>query len=385
MSGGWVAEPAEPRMDADLGSVPPRIEFVGTLMIAQIGRWQELAGRLDRPPVADGEIVFDLTRTERLDTAGAWFLLDLRMRLEGEGATVRIEFADPSQIALIEVVESSLPEVAPPDPPERGLVPWLAVVGKATIGAWTTAIEMSNLLGGVVTRLSAVLLRPWRLRWISLVHHMQAAGLDAVPIVSLMSFLIGIVLAFQGAVQLRQFGAEIFVVDLLAISILRELGVLLTAIIVAGRSGSAFTAAIGSMKMSEEIDAMRTLGLDPVSVLVLPRVLSLVLMLPVLAFIADISGLVGGALMAWAELGISPGMFTARLWDETDVWNFVIGIVKAPFFAVTIALVGCYEGLKVEGNAESLGSRTSRSVVEAIFLVIVMDAIFSVFFATVGL
>ena len=208
--------------------------------------------------------------------------------------------------------------------------------------------------------------------------------MNAVPIVALMGFLIGIVIAYQGADQLRQFGAEVYVVDLISISVLRELGILLTAIIVAGRSASAFTAAIGSMKMREEVDAMRTLGLDPIEVLVLPRVLALFLMLPVLGLIADLAGLLGGVLMSWFTLGISPGMFRTRLLD-VDVTHFLVGIAKAPFFAVIIGVIGCFQGLQVEGNAESLGQLTSRAVVQAIFMVILADSTFSIFFATVGL
>jgi phospholipid/cholesterol/gamma-HCH transport system permease protein len=214
---------------------------------------------------------------------------------------------------------------------------------------------------------------------------MQEAGLNAVPIAALMAFLIGIVLAYMGAVQLRQFGAEIFVVDLIAIAVLRELGILLTAIIVAGRSASAFTASIGSMKMREEIDAMRTLGLDPVQILVVPRVLALLITLPLLGVIANFAGLLGGAVMAWLELGVSPAMFYTRLVDQVNVWNYLVGLIKAPFFAVIIAMIGCHHGLKVGGNAESLGRLTSASVVLAIFLVIVVDAIFAIFFATVNL
>ena len=199
-----------------------------------------------------------------------------------------------------------------------------------------------------------------------------------------MGFLIGVVIAYQGADQLRQFGAEVFVVDLIAISVMRELGVLLTAIIVAGRSASSFTAAIGSMKMREEVDAIRTLGLDPVEVLVLPRVLGLLLMLPVLTFIADLAGLLGGAVMSWATLGISPGVFRTRLFD-TDVSHFLVGMSKAPFFAVIIGVIGCFQGLQVEGNTESLGRLTSRAVVQAIFTVIVADAAFSIIYAAVGI
>jgi len=199
-----------------------------------------------------------------------------------------------------------------------------------------------------------------------------------------MAFLIGIVLAFQGAAQLRQFGAEIFVVELIAISVLRELGILLTAIIVAGRSGAAFTAAIGSMKMREEIDAQRTLGLDPIEILVVPRVLALLITLPILGFVADVMGLVGGATMAWIELGISPGTFTTRLREEVDIWHALTGLIKAPFFALVIGIVGCHQGFAVGGNAESLGRLTSRSVVVSIFMVIVIDALFSIFFQLVG-
>jgi phospholipid/cholesterol/gamma-HCH transport system permease protein len=214
---------------------------------------------------------------------------------------------------------------------------------------------------------------------------MQEVGLNAVPIVALMGFLIGIVLAFQGAVQLRQFGAEIFVVDLIAVSVLRELGILLTAIIVAGRSGSAFTASIGSMKVREEIDAMRTLGLDPIEVLVLPRVLALIIMLPILGLIANIFALLGGGLMSWAELGISPSMFLTRFVENTDVWHLAVGLIKAPFFAFIISIVGCWQAMQVGGSSESVGRRTTQSVVQSIFLVIVADACFSVFFAEIGI
>jgi phospholipid/cholesterol/gamma-HCH transport system permease protein len=297
----------------------------------------------------------------------------------------RIEGATKAQSALLETVEASLPEGPVPDRPRPGLRDRIADFGEGTAAAGRTAVEIIALLGAVIARVAALAIHPGRLRFTSLVHHMQEAGLNAVPIVSLMAFLIGIVLAFQGATQLRQFGAEVFVVDLIALSVLRELGILLTAIIVAGRSASAFTAAIGSMKMREEIDAMRTLGLDPIEVLVLPRILALVIMLPILGFIADISGLLGGALMSWIELGISPGMFQARLLDATDATHYLTGLSKAPFFAVIIGLIGCYQGLKVEGNAESLGRLTSKSVVLAIFMVIVADALFSIFFAMVGL
>ncbi|MFO1142900.1 MAG: ABC transporter permease [Amaricoccus sp.] len=332
-----------------------------------------------------GPVVLDLSALDGFDTSGAWVIADLRRRLEGEGVKVEVEGVREGWQPLLDTVQKALPaEVAPP-PKHHSLLTWVEDVGRNTADAWVVAGEIVGLLGAIVAATGKAIVRPWRLRFTSLVFHMQEVGLNAVPIASLMVFLIGVVLAFQGATMLRQFGAEIFVVDLIAISILRELGVLLTAIIVAGRSASAFTASIGSMKMREEIDAMRTLGLDPVEVLVLPRVLALILTLPLLAFVADIAGLIGGAAMSWISLGVSPGAFTTRLQDAGYGWHFAIGIIKAPFFALIIGLIGCYEGLMVEGNAESLGRNTSTSVVLAIFLVILADAAFSIFFSLVGL
>lgn len=332
----------------------------------------------------DTEVVLDLGEVDRLDTAGAWLIADFESRARAAGGRITVRGGTDLQNGLLETVRQNLPkEVAKPEEP-RGFVQMLEQLGRATAGTFATFVEVVSFFGAFVACLGGVLRHPSRLRLPALVFHMQEVGLKAVPIVVLMAFLIGVVLAFQGATQLRQFGAEIFVVDLIAISILRELGILLTSIIVAGRSGAAFTSAIGSMKMREEIDAMHTLGIDPMEVLVLPRVLALILMLPVLGFIANIAGLLGGALMSWIELGVAPAMFKTRLVDNVDVVHFVVGMTKAPFFAVIIGIIGCYQGMKVEGNAESLGQLTSTSVVQSIFMVIVVDAIFSVFFAIVG-
>lgn len=333
---------------------------------------------------ARGAGIIDIAELDRLDTAGAWLLIDLQAQLATNGEAVEITGASNAQAALIETIRANLP---PADTQARGaatLADRLERLGRGTVEAWGTAVALTSFLGQTVATIAGIVVRPRRLRVTSLVHHCQEVGMNAVPIVALMAFLIGVVLAFQGAAQLRQFGAEVFVVDLIAISVLRELGILLTAIIVAGRSGSAFTAAIGSMKMREEIDAMRTIGLDPVAILVVPRVLALIVMLPVLGFIADIAGLIGGALMSWIELGVSPAVFQARLVSNTDVWHFAVGLIKAPFFALIIGVIGCYEGMKVGGDAESLGRLTSTSVVLSIFMVIVADAMFSIFFAVVG-
>lgn len=331
-----------------------------------------------------------LSAVTALDTAGAWLLLSHQAKVAAEGKTMTLTDASPAQALLLKAVAEAM---APPPRVRKRRVHHeaaddtmdaLAALGTGVSALGAKVSGSLGFLGLVIATLGRSLLHPRRLRLTALVHHMHQAGLNAVPIVALMGFLIGIVLAFQGATQLEQFGAEVFVVDLIAISILRELGVLLTAIIVAGRSASAFTAAIGSMKMREELDAMRVLGLDPIELLVLPRILALVILLPVLGFIADMAGLFGGGLMAWIDLGISPGQFRTQLLINTDVSHLLVGLSKAPVFAIIIGVVGCHQGLQVEGNTESLGSRTSRSVVLAIFLVIVADALFSVFFAVWG-
>ena len=228
-------------------------------------------------------------------------------------------------------------------------------------------------------------MRPHAIRWHALFTHMERAGIDALPIVGLISFLIGVVLAYQGADQLARFGAQIFTVNLVGYGVLREMGILLTAIIVAGRSGSAFTAQIGTMKVNEEIDAMRTIGLDPMEVLVVPRVLALVLMMPLLTFYADMMGLLGGAVMANVALDISFFQFARQLSEGVTIWSFWVGMIKAPIFAFIIAMVGCYEGLKVSRSAESVGQQTTASVVKSIFLVIVLDAFLSVLFSAIGI
>ena len=326
----------------------------------------------------------DIAGLSRMDTAGAWFIVDWQKRAEQRGIKVHLRGASPEQMQLIETVRQSMPPDDHRAPTPLSVADHFESYGRTVVSGYKMTVELVSFLGQVIATLGGIMRHPRRLRLTSVVHHCQEIGVSAVPIVALMAFLIGVVLAFQGSAQLRQFGAEVFVVDLIAISILRELGILLTSIIVAGRSGSAFTAAIGSMKMREEIDAMRTLGLDPVTILVVPRVLALMLMLPALGLIANISGLVGGALMSWIELGVSPAVFQSRLVSNTDVWHFAVGMIKAPFFALIIGIIGCYQGMKVGGDAESLGRLTSASVVLSIFMVIVVDAMFSIFFAVVG-
>jgi phospholipid/cholesterol/gamma-HCH transport system permease protein len=327
----------------------------------------------------------DLEALEALDTAGAWLLHRLEHNLESLGWRVELAGLGERHAALLAEIGRLR---APPPAPAAEINPFvrvLANLGRGTIAACAEALRLLSFFGQTMLALLRVLRRPRRLRLTSLTHHLEQTCVNALPVVGLISFLIGIVMAYQGADQLRRFGAEIFTVDLLAISALREIGILLTAVVVAGRSGSAFTAQIGMMKVNEEVDALRTLGLDPLEVLVLPRLLALMIALPLLAFFSDIMALFGGGVMCAFVLDISPDQYINRLSEAIWPRTFWVGIVKAPVFAFVIAMVGCYEGLTVDGSAESVGRKTTLSVVVAIFLVIVFDAIFSIVFSSLGI
>ena len=327
----------------------------------------------------------DVAALDALDTAGAWLLHRLERNLASLGWRVELAGLRDGHAALLAEI-SRLQAPAPAAAVEiNPFVRVLANLGRNTLAAGAEAARLLSFYGQTVLALVRVLLRPSRLRLTSLTHHLEQTCVNALPVVGLISFLIGIVMAYQGADQLRRFGAEIFTVDLLAISALRELGILLTAVVVAGRSGSAFTAQIGMMKVNEEVDALRTLGLDPLEVLVLPRLLALMIALPLLAFFADILALFGGGVMCAFVLDISPDQYINRLSEAIWPRTFWVGIVKAPVFAFVIAMVGCYEGLTVDGSAESVGRKTTLSVVVAIFLVIVFDAIFSIVFSSLGI
>ncbi|MCE0505339.1 MlaE family lipid ABC transporter permease subunit [Roseivivax sp. GX 12232] len=357
------------------------LEIAGRLTVFEV---TEAEDRLAALP-ADRDIAADLSGLTRFDTAGAWLIARLRQRIEAAGQSFRIAAAPADFEALIARVSGLAAPAEPAAPaPRRGPLDRLADLGEGVYRAGQGAGVFLGVFGLFLARLGRALRHPGEFRLTALVSHCEDVGLRAVPIVSLLSFLIGVVLAFQGATQLRQFGAEVFVVDLISISILRELGILLTSIIVAGRTASAFTAAIGSMKMREEIDAMRTLGIDPAMALFVPRILALILMLPILGLVANVMGLLGGGIMSLLVLDISPAMFLTRLSEGTDIANVLIGLSKAPVFAVIIGVVGCNAGMRVGSNAESLGRQTSKAVVQAIFAVIVADAIFSIFFAELG-
>jgi phospholipid/cholesterol/gamma-HCH transport system permease protein len=372
---------------------PPAIiaasEGSGSLTLRAEGSWlvanaAELDSHLHALDLPTGRLVtLDLAGIERLDTAGAWLLLRTEHALSARGNTVALENVQASFAPLLEQVRArgAVAPIPHPIPPHHTLVGFVARIGEITLTILHRTYSMVGFVGLVSAKAFDLIRRPGRLRLIATLVQMEKAGLDAMPIVGLLSFLIGVVMAYQGADQLRRFGAEIYTVNLLGVAILRELGVLLSAIIIAGRSGSAFTAQIGTMQVNQEIDALQTLGLDPVEVLVLPRLFGLVLTLPLLVFFADAMGLLGGGLMTWATLGISTPRFLEQLRSAITEWTLWVGIIKAPFFAAIIAMIGCYEGFNVTGSADSVGRLTTQSVVESIFVVIVADAAFSILFS----
>jgi phospholipid/cholesterol/gamma-HCH transport system permease protein len=364
-------------------------EESGALTLRPQGSWlvtaaTELDRRLHALDLPTGrQVTLDLAEIERLDTAGAWLLLRTEHALAARGNNVAIENVRESFAPLLEQLRArgAAAPLPHPIPPHHTLVGFVARIGEITFMLGGRIYSMLGFGGLVSATFAELFRRPNRLRVTATLVQMEQTGLNAMPIVGLLSFLIGVVMAYQGADQLRRFGAEIYTVNLLGVSILRELGVLLSAIIIAGRSGSAFTAQIGTMQVNQEIDAMRTLGLEPVEVLVLPRVLGLMLTLPLLVFFADAMGLLGGCLMTWATLGISVPHFLEQLRGAIGEWTLWVGVIKAPFFAWIIAMVGCYEGFNVSGSAESVGRLTTQSVVESIFVVIVADAAFSILFS----
>jgi phospholipid/cholesterol/gamma-HCH transport system permease protein len=266
----------------------------------------------------------------------------------------------------------------------RTVMDRIATIGEKTVILGREARQLISFYGELIVVYTRLLRHPKRVRLTSIIHHMQSVGLDAMPIVGLLAFLVGVVLTFISGDQLQRFGASIFIVNLIGIGVLRELGILITAIIIAGRSGSAFTAEIGTMKINQEVDAMRTIGLDPMEVLVIPRTTALILILIPLGFFANVVMIGGGALMANLSLGITFPQFLTQFQSAVTLQHLWVGMFKTPFFAFVIAMVGCYHGLEVSGSAESVGQHTTQSVVQSIFLVIALDAAFAVIFSQLG-
>ncbi|MHB9878173.1 ABC transporter permease [Pacificimonas sp. ICDLI1SI03] len=358
-----------------------RLTLHGRLTVRFIEKISPRLREMEDDPVP---IVLDLKDMKRVDTTGAWVLYRLIENRREHGYETELAGADDRIQGLIEQVgkANQTVKIRPPQMQRRYAV--LARIGGWIEGGVHQFGTFLAFLGMTMLALVKNLRHPRRLRWLAIMRQAEVVGVSALGIVGLMSFLVGIVIAQQGAVQLRQFGAEVFVINLVGRITFRELGVLMTAIMVAGRSGSAFAAQIGSMKLAEEVDAMRTIGMPPIEVLVLPRLLATTIAMPLLAFYGAIMAIIGGTLISWLQLGIPPVTFILRIQEVvpiTDVW---VGLIKAPVFGIIIAVTGCFQGMQVSGNAEEVGSRTTAAVVQAIFLVIVLDAFFAIFFSVLG-
>jgi phospholipid/cholesterol/gamma-HCH transport system permease protein len=330
-------------------------------------------------------VKLDMTGVRELDTLGAWLLEKISRRATASGPRAEMVGVADNYAGLIAEVRQVNRRNPAPVPAPNPIVAKLNEIGRGTIGAREDVSAFLQMLGALFLALVGVLRRPRSLRLTSLVYQLYRVGFQAIPIMVLITFLIGAIIAQQGFFHFRKFGADSYVVDMVGILVLRELGVLIVAIMVAGRSGSAYTAELGSMKMREEIDALSTMGLDPVEVLILPRIIALIVALPILSFIGSIAALYGGGLVAQLYGDMGPAIYIARLHDAVSVTSFKVGIIKAPFMALAIGIVACSEGLRVKGSAESLGKQTTTSVVKSIFLVIVLDGLFAVFFASIGM
>jgi phospholipid/cholesterol/gamma-HCH transport system permease protein len=369
-----------------------RIARGNELALCAAGSWTARHAPALERMVADAEkltgsrpnIFIDVSQVSKLDTFGAWLIERLRRSLTQGGVETRIAGLSANYSSLVDEVRrvKSTPAVAVASVTMTGM---LEQIGRNMVGFGATILGLVDMLGAVLAAGGRVMIHPSGFRLTSTVHHLEQVCWRAVPIVGLITFLIGCIISQQGIFHFRQFGADIFVVDMLGVLVLREIGVLLVSIMVAGRSGSAYTAELGSMKMREEIDALRTMGFDPIEVLILPRLLALIIALPILAFLGAIAALLGGGLVAWGYGGIDPEAFMLRLRDAISIDHFTVGIIKAPVMAAVIGIVACVEGLAVEGSAESLGQHTTSSVVQGIFFVIVMDGVFAIFFASIGM
>ena len=321
----------------------------------------------------------DLSEVTEIDTVGAYVACDLAGQCEAE-----IDGASERAARLMKAIRRTSEPIAMRAPRLPLFERVTDQVGQITLAYGTGVRGVVGFLGQIILAAGSLIRHPGRFRGKALIHQLELVGVSALPIVGLMSFLIGIVIAQQGSVQLEQFGAEIYTINLIGRITVRELGTLMTAIMVAGRSGSAFAAQLGTMKITEEIDAMRTIGVSPVEALVIPRLIASVIMMPLLAFWAMLMSLLGGGIFVWLDIGIPPITYVQRLQEVIPVHDLWIGLIKAPVFGFIIALAGCFQGMLVESNSEEVGQRTTTAVVQSIFLVIVLDAVFAVFFSSIG-
>jgi phospholipid/cholesterol/gamma-HCH transport system permease protein len=359
----------------------------GAWTAANAGMLEPLIGAQTQAQQRDGAIktvTINMAGVEQLDTFGAWLLERLLRSWTDRGCSTRVFGLDQRYNGLLDEVRHT--NRAPPVASRRGnsIIETLRMIGVSVVELGGDIVGVAGMLGAVAAALGRTVSRPHTFRLTSTVYHLGRVGWNAVPVMLLITFLIGCIIAQQGIFHFSKFGADIYVVDMIGILVLREIGVLIVSIMVAGRSGSAYTAELGAMKMREEIDALRTMGFDPVEVLILPRVLALMIAVPILTFLGSMSALYGGGLVVWLYGGVDPDVFLSRLKETITLDTFEIGMIKAPFMALVIGLVACVEGLQVKGSSESLGRQTTSSVVKSIFLVIVLDGLFAIFFASIG-
>jgi phospholipid/cholesterol/gamma-HCH transport system permease protein len=341
---------------------------------------------LNLGPNATSQASADGAQIEALDSAGAWVLQKLLQRLRDQGNPVSLRGLRPEFTKVMDVVaQRSAEQAAHPVRSTTAVASWLERFGRSVTDTVAETVALLRFIGESAVSAAGCIRHPAKLRWRPILFNIRSAGFDALPIVGLLSFLLGVVVAYQGADQLRQYGANIFVADLVGVSMLREFAPLITAIIIAGRSGSAYAAQIGTMAVTEEIDAMRTLGIAPIEVLVLPKVIAMMIAMPLLTVAADVAGVFGGMLSARAQLDVGFVEFIDRLGKAIGPSTFMVGIGKAPVFAGIIAIVGCFQGFRTKGGADSVGRQTTRAVVQSIFLVIVADALFSIAFSVLDL
>ncbi len=357
----------------------------GSWTASHAGELEQAADRLAVETASARSIAIDMAGVRKFDTFGAWMLERLMREWASAGHKTSITGLPEHDRGLLAAMDRVNLEPAPQALKSNRLLTGLASVGGAAVGAGRDLLGFADMFGALGVAAVRVMRRPRDFRFTSAVHQLDRVGWQAVPIILLITFLIGGIIEQQGIFHFRKFGAELYAVDLVGILVLREIGVLIVAIMVAGRSGSSYTAELGSMMMREEIDALKTMGFDPVEILILPRVLVLVIAVPVLTFIGSMAALYGGGVVAWLYGGMSPDIFIARLTDAISVTHFKVGIIKAPFMGLVIGIVACEAGLQVKGSAESLGLQTTASVVKSIFLVIVLDGLFAIFFASIGM
>ena len=338
----------------------------------------DLARELDTRPCDAGEVTLDGAQLDAIDTAGAWVLQRWLDRHAAKG----VRRGWPPRLEKLMALVAAQPQAAIDAAPRRS---GLARVGRRALAAGEQALGMLRFIGEIAVATLRMVAHPGRFRWRTMLRNVQIGGFDALPIIGLTSLLLGVVVAYQGADQLRHYGANIFVVELVGYSMLREFAPLITAIIIAGRSGSAYAAQIGTMLVTEEVDAMRTLGIDPIELLVLPKIAALALALPLLTVFADVTGVFGGMLMARAQLDVGFNEFLDRFGRELHGPSLLIGIGKAWVFAIIIAVIGCFQGFRTRGRADSVGRQTTLAVVQSIFIVIVADALFSIVFSALEL